>query len=58
MFPALCFKNEKKALNGSRESVIPFIGVMRKLFSALQIIFLFFLHENELRKALIPFIGV
>jgi hypothetical protein len=27
-------------------------------FSALQLIFLFFLQENELRKALIPFIGV
>jgi len=27
-------------------------------FSALQIIFLFFLQENDLRKALIPFIGV
>jgi len=29
-----------------------------KVFSALQLIFLFFLQENELRKALIPFIGV
>jgi hypothetical protein len=28
------------------------------LFSALQLIFLFFLQENELQKALIPFIGV
>jgi hypothetical protein len=28
------------------------------LFSALQIVFLFFLQENNLRKALIPFIGV
>jgi hypothetical protein len=31
----------------------------RRAFSALQIIFLFFfLQENDLRKALIPFIGV
>jgi len=29
-----------------------------KKFSALQLIFLFFLQEVELRKALIPFIGV
>jgi hypothetical protein len=28
------------------------------IFSALQLIFLFFIQENELRKALIPFIGV
>jgi len=28
------------------------------MISALQLIFLFFLQENELRKALIPFIGV
>jgi hypothetical protein len=28
------------------------------VFSALQLVFLFFLQENELRKALIPFIGV
>jgi len=27
-------------------------------FSALQLIFLFFSQENELRKALIPFIGI
>ena len=30
----------------------------RQHISALQLIFLFFLQENELRKALIPFIGV
>ncbi len=28
------------------------------MISALQIIFLFFLQENDLRNALIPFIGV
>jgi hypothetical protein len=32
-----------------------FVGLV---FSALQFIFLFFLQKNELRKALIPFIGV
>ena len=30
----------------------------RDFFSALQIIFLFFLQKNNLRKAFIPFIGV
>jgi ribosome-associated heat shock protein Hsp15 len=34
-----------------------FAVIRCKLFSALQIIFLFFLQENDLRKALIPFIG-
>ncbi len=31
---------------------------IRQHIRALQLIFLFFLQENELRKALIPFIGV
>jgi len=31
--------------------------VNKEFFSALQLIFLFFSQENELRKALIPFIG-
>ena len=48
-------------------TLITMIGKVRKtnqsetssdLFSALQIIFLFFLQENNLRKALVPFIGV
>jgi hypothetical protein len=32
--------------------------ILARLLSALQIIFLFFFQENNLRKALIPFIGV
>jgi hypothetical protein len=44
------FRREKRRI---RPFLFPF-----PLFSALQLIFLFFLQENELRKALIPFIGV
>jgi len=34
------------------------LTIFKKAFSVLQLIFLFSLQENELRKALIPFIGI
>ncbi len=51
------FKGDNKSISFLKKIRQSEPQVWIEAFSALQLIFLFFSQENELRKALIPFIG-